>query len=380
MIQESLRKIKEAVYGKDVRQAIYDAINQCYEDGKASDFHLIELDEVETMSLIVEDEPVVDNPTITTYSITNTLTNVINDNKNTSINKNSSYTAILNATNGYTLEKVAVTMNGVDITSSAYSNGTINISSVTGNIVIVASAFKEEVTYGGTGTLVKRITNNDVDYLEFTDVTKLITEIGKSTFSLNETYSNDTYKVYETQFLNTWFNVTNSDVTNGLMHTVTIDTLIKFRDDTTEGDLVGPYQGKLHFRVPANLGGCSTVEEYIQTTYGHLYIALISTIKEKIINPSLITTMSIKTASTGYEGQYAQFGYSDLPSANIYTGYCSLACKTGTNANMSGQLAPRFCMSTSTLSCKFALNTFEEFTVENVKQYLTDNPLIFWYV
>lgn len=31
-IQEYLSKIATAVYGKDVRQSIIDAINQCYED------------------------------------------------------------------------------------------------------------------------------------------------------------------------------------------------------------------------------------------------------------------------------------------------------------------------------------------------------------
>lgn len=34
-IQEYLKKIKTAVYGKDVRQAIHDAIRQCYDDGRA---------------------------------------------------------------------------------------------------------------------------------------------------------------------------------------------------------------------------------------------------------------------------------------------------------------------------------------------------------
>lgn len=34
-ITELLRNIKTKVYGKDVRQAIHDAIKQCYLDGKA---------------------------------------------------------------------------------------------------------------------------------------------------------------------------------------------------------------------------------------------------------------------------------------------------------------------------------------------------------
>ena len=34
-IQEYLDLIKNAIYGKDVRQAIHDGIQQCYYDGKA---------------------------------------------------------------------------------------------------------------------------------------------------------------------------------------------------------------------------------------------------------------------------------------------------------------------------------------------------------
>ena len=34
-IEEYLDKIKNAVYGREVRQAIHDGIHQCYEDGKA---------------------------------------------------------------------------------------------------------------------------------------------------------------------------------------------------------------------------------------------------------------------------------------------------------------------------------------------------------
>lgn len=37
-IQDHLEKIKSAVYGKDVRQSIVDAIHQCYDDGKAANW------------------------------------------------------------------------------------------------------------------------------------------------------------------------------------------------------------------------------------------------------------------------------------------------------------------------------------------------------
>lgn len=74
-----------------------------------------------------------------TYTITNNLTNVSTSNTVTSINKGSRYTAILTVNEGYTLGTITVTMGGIDVTSSVVSNNTIEISNVTGNIVITAS-------------------------------------------------------------------------------------------------------------------------------------------------------------------------------------------------------------------------------------------------
>ena len=75
-------------------------------------------------------------------SITNTLTHVTNSNAATSIENETVYSATLSADTGYTLDTVTVTMGGTDITSTAYSNGSINIASVTGDIVITAVATK----------------------------------------------------------------------------------------------------------------------------------------------------------------------------------------------------------------------------------------------
>ena len=80
--------------------------------------------------------------TYETFTITNTLTNCTSDNSANSIIKLSSYSATITASSGYTLTgaTISITMGGVDITSSAYSNGVISIASVTGNLVITISA------------------------------------------------------------------------------------------------------------------------------------------------------------------------------------------------------------------------------------------------
>lgn len=81
-----------------------------------------------------------DTPTTTKYTITNTLTNCINSNTNNTVVENTNYTANITANKGYKLSSVTVTMGGKDITSSCYSNGVINITNVTGNVVITANA------------------------------------------------------------------------------------------------------------------------------------------------------------------------------------------------------------------------------------------------
>lgn len=75
-----------------------------------------------------------------TYTITNNLTNCTTNNNANSISANSSYSATISANSGYTLGSITVTMGGNNITSSAVSGSRISINSVTGNVVITASA------------------------------------------------------------------------------------------------------------------------------------------------------------------------------------------------------------------------------------------------
>ena len=83
----------------------------------------------------------------TVYTVTNTLTHCTNSNSAVSAAENAAYSGTLSADTGYTLGTATVTMGGVDITSSAYSNGAISIAAVTGNIVITASATAVQPAY-----------------------------------------------------------------------------------------------------------------------------------------------------------------------------------------------------------------------------------------
>lgn len=94
----------------------------------------------------------------TKYTVTSTCTKCTLESSATSITKNGVYIGTITADKGYTLNSVVVTMDGKDITSSAYSKGSISISKVTGDIVIVATAEEtpNDLVYTANWTFGKR--------------------------------------------------------------------------------------------------------------------------------------------------------------------------------------------------------------------------------
>ena len=79
-------------------------------------------------------------PEVITYTITNTLTNVTTDNPVSDITAGAGYTAVLSPADGCQLGSVTVTMGGVDVTASVYASGIVNIGTVTGDVIITATA------------------------------------------------------------------------------------------------------------------------------------------------------------------------------------------------------------------------------------------------
>ena len=102
------------------------------------------------------------------YSVTTNYTNVTG-NAPSNVDDGDALSVVLSPTTGHTLQSVAVTMGGVDITSTAYNSitHTISIASVTGNVVITASA--SIITFFVTTSLTN-ITSNAPAQVEFGDV------------------------------------------------------------------------------------------------------------------------------------------------------------------------------------------------------------------
>jgi hypothetical protein len=99
-------------------------------------------------------------------SVTNTLSNVATSNSASSVEDGASYSATLTAKDGYTMEggTVKVTMGGVNISTSAYGNGKVSIASVTGDVVITATAVSAGPSY-----------TNLIDTVGYTDGIRLST-------------------------------------------------------------------------------------------------------------------------------------------------------------------------------------------------------------
>jgi hypothetical protein len=95
------------------------------------------------------------------YSVTNNLTNCINNNNATQAVQGGSYSATITANSGYELSSITVTMGGVNISSSAVSGSNITIANVTDNIVITAIA--EEIVVEPTNLLPQAIFNTSED-------------------------------------------------------------------------------------------------------------------------------------------------------------------------------------------------------------------------
>ena len=115
------------------------------------------------------------------FSIIYVLSNVTSSSKVTSVKSGEPYNTTLTANPGYELESVIVKMGGSDITSTAYSDGEITISAVTGNIIITAVA----VQSSASGQLPQ---DGLVDYFDFRN--KSYTAGGGGLYYINSDYGN----------------------------------------------------------------------------------------------------------------------------------------------------------------------------------------------
>lgn len=224
------------------------------------------------------------------------------------------------------------------------------------------------------------VTIGEEQYYHIKDISYIKSAAAGSIFGATS-YKNDKYQVYSfslNQINKDIFDFEGQELFNGFIKKSNATGSNSLLTDANEGDLYTIVNGNVQIRLPFGLNGYSDVYEYLKNKYGEFYIKKNVACNEKIIDSSFITSISVKLNNS--DTQYAQFGYSDLPTSNIYSGICSLGFNTGANANLTNSgHTPTACMSTTTLSIRFKPNTFKDFTLDNVKKFLEKNILTFWY-
>lgn len=85
------------------------------------------------------DEHIEHNSDIKGYTVTYNMSNVTSSNTNAEVNEGDNYITVINPSEGYKITEYKVTMGGSDITKIAVRNNIINISNITGNIVITVN-------------------------------------------------------------------------------------------------------------------------------------------------------------------------------------------------------------------------------------------------
>lgn len=100
---------------------------------------------------------------LNSYTVANSLTNASTSNNVASVTEGASYSATLTPDSGYTLSSVKVTMGGADVTASVYNAGIVNIASVTGNVVITATAVESSTDSENYTNLVPTSLDYDLD-------------------------------------------------------------------------------------------------------------------------------------------------------------------------------------------------------------------------
>jgi len=109
----------------------------------------------------------------TKYTIKTTLTNATIDNSATTIKHGESYSATLTSTTEYRLDIVKITMDGKNITSSAYNNGKITINEVTGNVIITATAATTQFANDSWSTIIANVKSGNTSAYKVGDAKEI---------------------------------------------------------------------------------------------------------------------------------------------------------------------------------------------------------------
>ena len=281
-------------------------------------------------------------------------------------------------------EKVSITPNGLSCDVYGYDVGsaviTVMAKDNTNGVVSDKLEITVEEASPNISPLIVSKTADGVEYAQINDFDGFIN--GGKSFLVSNTpnaYTNDDWQIHGVITSLLWGGFqTSADLflDQFEVYEGSFSNALNYKAQTEK--IVLCFTGSsLALRFPKGFEEHSTPASFIADKMGVLKLKMPETYNTFTIDPNKITSMSIKSSSTG--AQYAQFGYSDLPASNIYSGINTFSVKTSTNANQSSVIPPGVAISTAILSLTFKPDTFKDFTLDNVKEYITNNPIILYY-
>lgn len=275
---------------------------------------------------------------------------------------------------------ITVTANYSDGSSNVVTDYELygNLNENSNSIIVTYEGFTQNIVVNAEDALPEEnpMAAYEEDGYLFIDTTKMNTF---QLFGVVSSYSTEEYSIYSmtNAKAKNIFEADNDSKLIGVIPKVDASSYASLKSLETSEDIVyAIFGGVINFKVKNSVmpnGFFKFLHERLGRIALKLNEAYVGGTKR--IDAQKITSMSIKSSSVG--AQYAQFGYSDLPSENLYNHISTLFFNPGTNANLTGS-KNRAAMSTTTLSIAFDENTFKEFTLDNVKAYLTKYPLIFY--
>lgn len=242
------------------------------------------------------------------YFIIYTLNNSSSSNTQSTIATYASYTTIITPDTNYAVSNIQVTMNGIDISSTAVSGNTISINSVTGRVVITVTTISTLSTYSINYNLSNTTSSNtDTSILEGSNYSTTITpNSGYNIDSVTVLMGGNTVaNAYDST--NNTISITN--VTGNISITVTTATTSLYTNlaDPSSSDW------KTNTRLSSSAGG-----NYESTQQGCVVTNLIPYTSGDVIHIYGFGAMSSTEASWSRDGVYTS---NDTSVAPVALGY-----------------------------------------------------------
>lgn len=225
------------------------------------------------------------------YSITKNLSNCSCSNSMSSIASGSSYSATLSPNSGYEMSSITVTMGGTDITSQVVSGNSINIASVTGDILITATASilsstEEKLTVTWNlgkslsidGTLIDNPDHARTDLIEISSTETWNLHTSSAVVNTDVYYYDDNNSFISKDAISadTTYNITTSKPSNAKYCRLKTNVLSFANAEEISNNvyITTPSSGK--YSITNNLSNCTTNNSNTTVNAESAYVATIS--------------------------------------------------------------------------------------------------------